>query len=150
MSTSEGLIFFDEAVHADDDCVTTFNIELCLVGSVLNLALWISFFDGGHHAAHPVDDLDVLKGRFASRVGHMFDGVAAREGVDKVGDSAFLRDDLLGPSASRAASGVGSPGASSRPLVCKLWVPPITGLGFQYNPDTLLSTCCAVRVPVWV
>ena len=41
----------------------------------------------------------------------------AAQRIDDVGDAAFVRDDLLGPSASVAASAVGSASASSSELV---------------------------------
>ena len=52
-----------------------------------------------------------------------------------------------------AARVVGKPSASSKPLVCRLWVPPSAAARLWTVTRTMLfSGCCAVRVdpPVWV
>ncbi len=52
-----------------------------------------------------------------------------------------------------AALVVGSPSASSKPFVWRLWVPPSTAeRAWVVTRTMLISGCCAVRVepPVWV
>src|SRR5829696_5312147 len=56
-------------------------------------------------------------------------------------------------SAMRAARSVGRPIASSKPLVCRLCVPPRTAaMACTVTRAMLFSGCCAVSVepPVWV
>ena len=68
-----------------------------IVGGFLNFRLHEAGLDGFEHAAGGVDFFYVGEGAGFDFVGKRFDGVGARDGIDGVGDSSFVGDDLLGP-----------------------------------------------------
>jgi len=53
-------------------------------------------FDGSQRATHIVNAFEICFCPFKNFVGEGFDSIAAAEGVDGIGDAAFVRDDLLG------------------------------------------------------
>ena len=65
------------------------------VGSFRNFALWVAAFDGGDHAAHGVDSLDVIPSAALDFVGQGLDKIRATERIDGIRDTGFVGDDLL-------------------------------------------------------
>src|SRR5262245_21544316 len=88
-------------VDADHDLLVPVVHELVAIGGVGDLLLGIACVDGGDHAAHGVDPLDVLQGRGLHPVGHPLQVVRASQGVDGEGHPGLLRDDLLGAQGHR-------------------------------------------------
>jgi len=55
---------------------------LIAVGGFGNFALRVAAFDGGDHAAHGVDFVDVIPGAALDFIGESFNEVGAAEGID--------------------------------------------------------------------
>ncbi len=92
----ERLFFGDEVVHADDDFFFFVDGHLIGVGGFGNFALRVALFNGSDHAAHGVDAMDIVPGRFFDFVGEGFDEIGAAERIDGIGYSGFCGNDLLG------------------------------------------------------
>ena len=85
----------NEVVDADDDLLFFLDGALKFERHFLDFSLNKTGFDGAQHSSERVDLGDVLFGAAFDFVGEMFDGVRTRDGIDGVGDTRFVRDDLL-------------------------------------------------------
>src|SRR5882762_5862013 len=90
------LLFGNEIIDADDDFFFLVYGQLVTVRGFGDFALRIAALDGGDHAAHGVDAIDVFPGTALDFVGQSLDEVGAAERVDSIGDASFVGDDLLG------------------------------------------------------
>ncbi len=86
-----------EFIHANDDLVSAFDGHLRVVRSLVNLLLQVSLFNCSHGTAEFIDVVDVRPCAFLNRVGERLDVVAARQRIYRIGDSAFVRKNLLCP-----------------------------------------------------
>ena len=85
----------DVIIHADNDFFFLVHSHLVAVGSFRNFALWVAAFDGGNHAAHGVDSLDVIPSAALDFVGQGLDKIRATERIDRIRDTGFVGDNLL-------------------------------------------------------
>ena len=106
----ERLFFGNEIVHADDGFFLFVHGYLVAVGGFRDFSLRIAALDGGDHATHGVDTIDVFPGTALDVVGERFDEVGAAERVNSIGDAGFVSDDLL-----RAQSDGGGKFGGQRP-----------------------------------
>ena len=86
-----------ESIHADDDSVAGVDGDLRQVRGFLDLALDKPGLDRRERAAHAGNRLEQRLGAALDAVGQRFDDVRAADGVHRVGDAGFGRDDLLRP-----------------------------------------------------
>src|SRR6266851_2247487 len=88
-------LFRNELVYADNDLLSALDGALVFVGGLLDFALHVADFNGAQHSAQRVDFLDVvLRARF-NFVRQFFNGVGAADGIHRIRDAGFVRDDLL-------------------------------------------------------
>src|SRR5229473_927866 len=89
------LFLSHKIVHADNNFFFFIDGYLVTIGGFGDFALRVAALDGGNHAAHGVDAIDVFPCATLDFVGERFDKIRAAERVHRVGDAGFVGDDLL-------------------------------------------------------
>src|SRR5262245_4394384 len=139
-------------VEPDDDLRPRIDHGLGHSRSFLNPALGKTILDGLGHAAVLLTFNDMRPGFVHQLVGQPLHVVAPAPRIDHhVGVGLFLQEEL-GAMASRSEKLLGRARASSRALVCRLWVWPwVAPMASIQVRTTLLKTSWAVRVQplVW-
>src|SRR5271170_1957104 len=91
-----GTFFFrDEIVNAYYDLFFGFDGALEFVGGFLDFPLDVAGFDAAEHAALGVNFFDIGDRARFNFVGKSFDSVGAGDGIDGIGHTGFVGDDLL-------------------------------------------------------
>src|SRR3954451_267286 len=94
----DGRVFVGRVpVYANDDGLAGVDLLLCAIRGVLDLALDEPRFDCRQRAAEAVDLLNQTLGLTLDLIGHLLDGERSAERIDRVGNAALERDDLLRP-----------------------------------------------------
>ena len=86
-----------ETVHAHYHNFTIFHGLLEGISGVLDLILDIVLLYRRQRSAQGIDSFDILAGLAFNFIGEFFYGVTATHRIRRMGDAAFVRDDLLGP-----------------------------------------------------
>ncbi len=90
-----GFLFDNEFIYAHDDLLVALNFLLVLISAPCDLVLDEALFDGAYGAAHGVYLMHELPGAFFHFFGEGFHIVGAGQRVYRIGDAAFVPDDLL-------------------------------------------------------
>ena len=75
------------------------------VGALGDFLLWIAALDRLHHAAHPIDRVEVRQRFLFEVVRQPLDEIRAAQRIDDVGHAGFVGDDLLRPQRQRRRFG---------------------------------------------
>src|SRR5580692_3844480 len=85
-----------ELVYAHHHGVATLHRLLIFVCRVVDFVLDVISFDGSQRSTHGIDAVDVLARALLDLIGKLFDVMAAAKRIGGIGNTALVRDDLLG------------------------------------------------------
>src|SRR5258706_7527886 len=90
-------------VNPDDDGLACIDLLLRTICRILDLLLDIARLDRRERSADLIDPVKEVRGRALDSRRHLLDRVGARDGVDRVRDTALMQDDLLRAQGNRGA-----------------------------------------------
>jgi hypothetical protein len=86
-----------KTIYTDNDRFVSFNRSLISIGSFLYFALHITRFDRPQHSAHCVNLAEIVFRAVLNLVGQLLNRIRARKRICGIGNSRFVRDNLLRP-----------------------------------------------------